>query len=79
MCITGTCGVLFLQVAMGLLRVQAVNIPCTSCTEVWRGEKESLDVDRILALSCGPIGVEVIKSTIEHERAGIEYFAKGPF
>lgn len=46
----------------------------TGWSQIWRGKTESLDVDQLLAQSCGAIGVGVMKPTNEHDMAGTKCF-----
>lgn len=50
---------------------QARQLPYITWSKVWGARVESLNVDVMLVHSCGPMVVEWIKSSIEHQRRGI--------
>lgn len=51
-------------------------VPYITFTKVCRGRVKSLDVDGMLSQSCGAVGIEVMKSTIEHKEAGMRCSAR---
>lgn len=58
---------------------QAKELLYTSVTEVWRGRMECLDMALMLLEASGVMGVEVVNSTIEQERATMICFARVQF
>lgn len=58
---------------------QARPLPYTAWSEVRRTKVYTLEKDRMLVHSCPTVGVGVMQSPIEHERAAMEHFDRVQF